>query len=101
MRLHLAIAPRTAQARRSQTRGEEIANAASHALACALPVMAWPLLADAAQRQAGALGVASVAVFCLTMVLQFVASAVYHALPAGRGRSVGSSMPSVSKRFSP
>ncbi|WP_298833784.1 hemolysin III family protein [uncultured Piscinibacter sp.] len=86
MRLTFAIAPRTASARRAQTRAEEIANAASHALACALPLMAWPTLSEAAQRQAGALGVASVAVFCLTMVMQFMASAVYHALPAGRAK---------------
>lgn len=90
MRLHLApllaITPRTATPSRPQTRAEEIANAASHALACALPVIAWPMLAGAAPRQAGALGVASVAVFCATMVLVFLASAIYHALPASRAK---------------
>ncbi|MFT3953938.1 MAG: hemolysin III family protein [Piscinibacter sp.] len=63
-----------------------MANAASHALACALPLIAWPALAAAAPRHAGRLGVASVAVFCATMVLVFLASAVYHALPAGRAK---------------
>lgn len=86
MRLHLALRPRTATPSRPQTRAEEIANAASHALACALPVIAWPTLAEAAPRAAGVLGVASVAVFCATMVLVFLASAVYHALPAGRAK---------------
>jgi len=86
MRLHLALLPRTATPSRPQTRAEEIANAASHALACALPVIAWPTLAEAAPRAAGVLGVASVTVFCATMVLVFLASAVYHALPAGRAK---------------
>ncbi len=86
MRLTLSIAPRTAAPQREQTRAEEIANAASHALACALPLLAWPLLSASAQRQSGTLGVVSVAVFCLTMAMQFVASAVYHALPPGRAK---------------
>lgn len=86
MSLRLALAPRPAAPPRAQTRGEEIANAASHALACALPVLAWPLLSETARRQSGTLGVLSVAVFCLTMVLQFVASAVFHALPPGRAK---------------
>lgn len=86
MRLHLLPAPRTAPPPRPQTRAEEIANAASHALACALPLAAWPTLSAAAPRQAGALGTASVAVFCITMVAVFLASAVYHALPPGRAK---------------
>ena len=86
MRLHLALHSRTATPSRPQTRAEEIANAASHALACALPVIAWPTLADAAPRATGVLGVASVTVFCATMVLVFLASAVYHALPASRAK---------------
>ena len=86
MRLYLANPLRTAPGARSQTRAEEVANAASHALACALPVMAWPALVEAAPRHAGALGVPSMAVFCATMVLVFLASAVYHALPAGRAK---------------
>ena len=52
-----------------------MANAASHALACALPLLAWPALAAAAPPQR-ALGVAAVAVFCITMVLVFLASAI-------------------------
>ena len=75
-----------ATASRAQTRAEEVANAASHALACALPVLAWPALAAAGQRQAGAIGVAAVAVFCATMALPFIASALCHALPPGRAK---------------
>lgn len=86
MRLHLPAAPHAASSTRPQTRAEEIANAASHALACLLPVLAWPLLDLAAPRAGSPLGRASVAVFCATMVLVFLASAVYHALPPGRAK---------------
>ena len=86
MRVPLPALLRTAPRARLQTRAEEMANAASHALACALPLMAWPALAAAAPRHNGALGVAAVAVFCITMVLVFLASAVYHALPHGRAK---------------
>jgi hemolysin III len=86
MRLTVSLTPPAATPQRAQTRGEEIANAASHALACLLPLLAWPLLSASAQRQSGTLGVVSVAVFCLTMVLQYLASAVYHALPPGRAK---------------
>ncbi|MBS0434907.1 MAG: hemolysin III family protein [Proteobacteria bacterium] len=86
MRVPLPALLRTAPRARLQTRAEEMANAASHALACALPLLAWPALAAAAPRHNGALGVAAVAVFCITMVLVFLASAVYHALPHGRAK---------------
>ena len=71
-------------AARAQTRPEEWANAASHALGVALAFAVWPWLADAAQVQGGALGVAAMAVFVGTMALQYAVSAAYHALPAGR-----------------
>lgn len=86
MRLIVPPALRSAPVARPQTRAEEIANAASHALACLLPVLAWPMLDMAAPRAGSPLGRASVAVFCATMVLVFLASAVYHALPPGRAK---------------
>jgi hemolysin III len=84
-----AAAPRAAftvrmDAARAQSRPEEWANAASHALGVALAFAVWPWLADAAQVQGGALGVAAMAVFVGTMALQYAVSAAYHALPAGR-----------------
>lgn len=71
---------------RAQTRSEERANALSHALGCLLALGVWPALADAAQRQSGGLGTLSVTLFCITMALQYLASAVYHALPPGRAK---------------
>lgn len=74
---------------RAQTRGEELANALSHALGVLLAFAAWPVLAEAARTQSGRLGVLAVTVFCATMVLQYAASAVYHALPPGRAKLWG------------
>ena len=71
---------------RTQSRPEEWANAASHAAGVLLVLAAWPWLADVAQRQAGWRGVAAMAIFALTMALQYGASAVYHALPASRAK---------------
>lgn len=71
---------------RAQTRAEERANALSHALGVVLAVAVWPLLAQAARLQSGAIGVLAVTVFCATMVLQYLVSTVYHALPPGRAK---------------
>jgi hemolysin III len=71
---------------RLQTRPEEWANAASHAVGMLLALAAWPWLADAAARQAGSVGVAAMALFVTTLVLQYGASALYHALAHGRAK---------------
>jgi hemolysin III len=71
---------------RTQSLPEEWANAASHAAGALLVLAAWPWLADAAQRQGGRLGIAAMAAFVATMVLQYGASAVYHGLPHGRAK---------------
>jgi hemolysin III len=71
---------------RSQSRPEEWANAVSHAAGVALTLAAWPWLAEAAQRQGGRLGVAAMAAFVATLVLQYGASALYHGLRPGRAK---------------
>lgn len=71
---------------RSQSRPEEWANAASHAAGVLLAIAAWPWLAQVAQQQGGARGVAAMGIFVATMVLQYGASTLYHALPPGRAK---------------
>jgi hemolysin III len=71
---------------RVQSRPEEWANAASHAAGVALVGAVWPWLADAAWRQGGRVAVAAMAVFVLTLALQYGASALYHALSPGRAK---------------
>ncbi len=72
--------------RRAQTRGEERANALSHGLGVLLALAAWPMLSEAAGARSGATGTAGVSIFCATMVLQYLASTIYHALPGGRAK---------------
>ena len=72
---------------RPQSRGEEVANAASHgaALAAALVAGYW-LVAWGRSRSAE--GFAGVCVFVATMVWLYLASTVYHALPQGRAKRI-------------
>lgn len=69
---------------RTQTRPEEWANAASHALGVLLVLAAWPWLTQAGLRQGGTLGAAAMSVFMFTMALQYSLSAIYHAMPHGQ-----------------
>jgi hemolysin III len=71
---------------RPQTRPEEWANAASHGVGVLVVAALWPWLAQAAWQQGGTRGVAAMAMFALTLALQYGASAVYHGLPAGRAK---------------
>jgi hemolysin III len=72
--------------RRAQSDAEEFANTLSHAFGCVVALAAWPLLADAAQRQSGVRGMLAVGLFCMTMALQYAASTACHGLPPGRAR---------------
>jgi hemolysin III len=72
---------------RPQSRGEEIANAASHAAALIAAIGAGPWLVSSA-RSLSAAGFAGVCVFVATMVWLYLASTVYHALPDGRAKRV-------------
>jgi len=71
---------------RPQSRGEEWANAASHALGVLVACAAWPWLAELAARQGGRVGVWAMGLFVATMVLQYAVSTVYHSLPPGRAK---------------
>lgn len=71
---------------RAQTRAEERANAWSHGLACALAIGVLPLLLQSALRRGDAIGVVAAGIFAGTMILLYLVSTVYHALPAGRAK---------------
>jgi len=72
---------------RTQTLGEEIANSISHGAGLVAAVAGAPVLIVAAAR-AGATSVLGAAVFAATMILLYLASLLYHALPAGRAKRV-------------
>jgi hemolysin III len=72
---------------RPQTLGEEIANSVSHGVALLAAVVAVPFLIAAA-RQFGVANVVGATVFASTMVLLYLTSTLYHALPAGRAKRI-------------
>lgn len=70
---------------RTQTLGEEIANAVSHGLGFLLAVASLPILVWQAGRAGGdTTHIVGVSVFSGTMILLYLVSSLYHALPAGR-----------------
>ena len=72
---------------RPQSLGEEIANSISHGAALIAAIAGSPVLIIGAARS-GAASVVSSAVFATTMILLYLASALYHALPSGRAKRV-------------
>jgi hemolysin III len=71
---------------REQSFGEEVANSVSHGAALLAAVVAVPYLVVATARSGGAANVVGACVFAATMLLLYLASTLYHALPAGRAK---------------
>jgi len=75
-----------ATAQRAQTPAEELANSLSHALALAAALAAGALLLASAARRGDGLFLAAVSVYAATGIFLYLASTLYHALPAGRAK---------------
>ncbi len=71
---------------RDQTLGEEIANAISHGLGFLLAVASLPILTYAAAQQGQVRNVVAASVFSATMIVLYLVSTLYHALPEGRAK---------------
>lgn len=74
--------------RRAQSREEEIANSLSHGVGLVAALVATPFLIEHAVRRGDAGFIVGASVFAATMVLLYLASTLYHALPAGRAKRV-------------
>jgi len=72
---------------RPQSLGEEIANSVSHGVALLAAIVAVPFLI-AAVRNLGVANIIGAGVFAATMVLLYLVSTLYHALPPGRAKRV-------------
>jgi len=72
---------------RAQTLGEEIANSISHGVGLLAAIVATPFLIVAALRF-GPANVVGASVFAATMMLLYLASTLYHALPPGRAKRI-------------
>ncbi|MFH1266886.1 MAG: hemolysin III family protein [Planctomycetota bacterium] len=71
---------------RAQSRGEEIANSVTHGLALLAALIATPILVLSAIRHGDTAGIVGASVFAATMVLLYLGSTLYHALPNGRAK---------------
>jgi len=74
--------------KRPQSLGEEIANSVSHAVGLLAAVVAIPVLVLSAVRRGDAAGIVGASVFAATMVLLYLTSTLYHALPRNRAKRV-------------
>ena len=73
---------------RPQSFGEEIANSVSHGVGLLATVAATPVLIIAAVQRGVAEGIVGASVFSATMVLMYLTSTLYHALPRNRAKQV-------------
>ncbi|MCC7288755.1 MAG: hemolysin III family protein [Burkholderiaceae bacterium] len=78
--------PRPLFVGRPQTLGEEIANAISHGIGFLLAVASLPILAVVSVQHGGAADVVGASVFAATMIVLYLVSALYHAVPRGAAK---------------
>jgi hemolysin III len=72
----------------TQTLGEEIANSVTHGVGLVVAVAMMPILIVGAARTHDAWRVVSVSVYATTLILLYLASTIYHALPSGQAKMV-------------
>src|SRR3989344_8161944 len=72
----------------TQSFGEEIANSVSHGLALLASLVAFPFLVVAASQRGDAAGIVGTSVFAATLVLLYLTSTLYHALPRTRAKKI-------------
>lgn len=73
---------------REQSRGEEIANSISHGIGLVAALVATPFLVLQAVRRGDTGFIVGASIFAATMVLLYLASTLYHALPIGQAKRV-------------
>ena len=74
--------------RRPQSQGEEIANSISHGAALVAALVGTPYLILQAERHGDARVVVGASIFAATMILLYLSSTLYHALPVGKAKRV-------------
>ena len=73
---------------RTQSRAEELANSISHGVGLSAALVGVPILLVSAARHGGAAFVVGASVFSACVFLLYLASTIYHALPAGKAKRV-------------
>lgn len=72
----------------SQTSKEEVANALSHGVALVAAVAAFPALIFKVINQGNQPEIVGATIFGITVVLLYLISTIYHALPPGRAKQI-------------
>ena len=73
---------------RPQSLGEELANSITHGVGLLLALSVMPFLITSAVRRGDTANIVGASVFGATLVLLYLASTVYHALPQNRAKGV-------------
>ena len=73
---------------RVQTQGEEIANSVSHGIGFLVAAAATPCLVASAMERGTTINVVGVSIFAATMMLMYLTSTLYHALPFPRAKRI-------------
>jgi hemolysin III len=76
------------QRKRAQSLGEEIANSVSHGVGLLAALIAAPVLVIDAIQRGDPAGIVGASVFAATMVLLYITSTLYHALPPTRAKAI-------------
>jgi len=71
---------------RIQSPGEEIANSISHGMGVITSLLGTPFLIVHAVRRGDTGFIVGTCVFCASMILLYLASTLYHALPTGKAK---------------
>ena len=77
-----------ASCERAQSLGEEIVNCISHGVGLLAALGAVPVLMLGALRRGDAADIVGASIFAATVVMLYLASTLYHALPSGRAKDV-------------
>lgn len=73
---------------RPQTRGEEIANVLSHGAGLLAAIAAFPVLVVFTARAGTAANIVAACIYATTMVLMYLSSTIYHAIPHGHVKNI-------------
>lgn len=73
---------------REQTTGEEIANSVTHGLGLAAALVSIPFLLQHAARVGDVSFIVGASIFAATVIVLYLASTLYHALPPGTAKKV-------------
>ncbi|MBU0481142.1 MAG: hemolysin III family protein [Proteobacteria bacterium] len=73
---------------RNQSSGEELSNTISHGAALVAALVGTPFIISNAVRSEDAWSVVGASIFSATIILLYLASALYHLLPAGKAKRI-------------